>query len=169
MDELAKAAGVGKGTLYRRFADRASLCHALLNEQAIALQDEALAGFGVPFGPPWLDHAAKFLDALFDFTVDNASLLSEARSFERGGPDRFDHPAHRWQRDTLAGFLERAMQNREIAEVRPQIAAEMILAPLDPDLVTYHLQRDLPREELRAEFRRHWRSGLETPAAARSI
>lgn len=164
MDELAKAAGVGKGTLYRRFEDRASLCHALLNDDAVELQNTALAGFGLPFAPPWLAHVDRLLDALFDFAVDHASLLSEAHSYARGGPARFDHPAHRWQRDTLAAFLERATETGEIEPVDGPLTAELVLSGLDPDLISYHLSRGVTRAHLQAEFRRHWRRGVGAEA-----
>ena len=160
MDEVAKAAGVGKGTLYRRFADRAALCHALLNDEAIVLQNRVLNGFGRPIGPPWTDRIQEFLDAQFDFVVDNASLLSEARAFERGGVARFQHPAHTWQRDTLIRYLERAMEAAEIRPVDPWITAELLLAPLDPDLLTHALAHGAPRDRLQSELQRQWRYGL---------
>ncbi len=37
MDEIAEAAGVGKGTLFRRFGSRAALAHALLSERESVL------------------------------------------------------------------------------------------------------------------------------------
>src|SRR5262249_17388381 len=84
MDELAEAAGVGKGTLYRRFEDRSSLCHALLHDNAMALQAFVLRGFDLPRSASWIERLERLLSALFDFTFDNASLLSEAAAFERG-------------------------------------------------------------------------------------
>lgn len=162
MDELAQRAGVGKGTLYRRFEDRASLCHALLQDDATVLQDAALNFFGAPMGPPWVEQAGRLLDALFDFAVDHAGLLSEAHSYARGLA-RFDHPAHRWQRDTLALYLGQAVRAGECEPMATQIASEFMLAPLDPDLLMYHVERGLPREIMKAEFRRHWRLGLQAP------
>ena len=44
MDAIAAAAGVGKGTLFRRFGDRAGLASALLQEQTRALQEAAIRG-----------------------------------------------------------------------------------------------------------------------------
>ena len=42
MDQIAAAAGVGKGTLFRRFGDRAGLAQALLHEHTSKLQEEMI-------------------------------------------------------------------------------------------------------------------------------
>lgn len=39
MEQIAATAGVGKGTLYRRYPDVASIATALLDEHERALQD----------------------------------------------------------------------------------------------------------------------------------
>lgn len=50
MQDVARAAGVGMGTMYRRFGDRAGLTFALLGERHRHLQDELLRG-EPPLGP----------------------------------------------------------------------------------------------------------------------
>jgi AcrR family transcriptional regulator len=50
MDAVAAEAGVGKGTIYRRFGDRAGLALALLGEDERGLQDSVLRG-RPPLGP----------------------------------------------------------------------------------------------------------------------
>ncbi|MBA3798066.1 MAG: TetR/AcrR family transcriptional regulator [Geodermatophilaceae bacterium] len=50
MDDVAAAAGVGKGTLYRRFGDKGGLAMALLDEQERELQQQMLTG-PAPLGP----------------------------------------------------------------------------------------------------------------------
>jgi AcrR family transcriptional regulator len=50
MDAIAAAAGVGKGTLFRRFGDRAGLALALLEETTQQLQEGAIRG-PAPLGP----------------------------------------------------------------------------------------------------------------------
>src|SRR5688572_8574547 len=50
MDDIARAAGVGKGTLFRRFGDRRGLLRALLDEAERRLQDDVLGG-PPPLGP----------------------------------------------------------------------------------------------------------------------
>jgi AcrR family transcriptional regulator len=50
MQDVARAAGVGMGTMYRRFQDRAGLTFALLGERHRTFQDELLRG-APPLGP----------------------------------------------------------------------------------------------------------------------
>src|SRR5271163_2966037 len=50
MDDVAEAAGVGKGTLFRRFGSRASLAAAVLSEQERTLQEGFIRG-EPPLGP----------------------------------------------------------------------------------------------------------------------
>jgi AcrR family transcriptional regulator len=159
MDELARSAGVGKGTLYRRFADRASLCRALLDDEALRLQERVLSGLGLPPDAPWMERLERLLAALFEFTADHAALLSEAQAFARGG-GRFEHPAHVWQRDTVARYLSGARRRGEIGPLDPEVTAELILSGLDPELLQWLTQRGVSKERLGAEFRRFWRLGV---------
>src|SRR5215208_8105428 len=50
MDAIAGAAGVGKGTLFRRFGDRAGLARALIEERDRRFQEQLIRG-EPPLGP----------------------------------------------------------------------------------------------------------------------
>src|ERR671923_2506063 len=50
MEEVARAAGVGKGTVFHRFGDRAGLALALLDDRERELQEAILHG-PPPVGP----------------------------------------------------------------------------------------------------------------------
>jgi AcrR family transcriptional regulator len=63
MNALAAAAGVGKGTIFRRFGDRDGLLHELLHEDTIELQN------GFLFGPPPLGPGAPAAERLEAFVI----------------------------------------------------------------------------------------------------
>src|SRR5689334_15788635 len=60
-DDIAAAAGVGKGTLFRRFGSRAGLMIVLLDE------DEKVQQQAILFGPPPLGPGAPPLDRLIAY------------------------------------------------------------------------------------------------------
>jgi AcrR family transcriptional regulator len=86
MDDVARAAGVGTGTLYRRFGDRAGLAHALLDDDTKAFQDELIAG-PPPLGPgaPAIERLHAFGDGLLELTERHTHLLLAARPPSAGG------------------------------------------------------------------------------------
>ena len=143
MAEIAEAAGVGKGTLYRRFAGKAELCLALLDSQMSEFQAEALARFRrqTAEGATHLTQLADFLEALVAFTEIHAPLLSEV---ERGGLLRVDAPLnvpHFWQFMTVSALLRAAARRGEVvADLDLDYVGEALLAPLQIDIFRY--QRD---------------------------
>src|SRR5215207_896738 len=89
-DDIAVAAGVGKGTLFRRFGSRAGLMIVLLDEDEKAEQQAFM------FGPPPLGPGAPPLDRLLAYGRDRLQfvhahhgLLSDAN---RDPQMRFNEP-----------------------------------------------------------------------------
>ncbi len=79
MDQIAADSGVGKGTLYRRFGDRAGLALALLESQDVELQEAFLRG-PAPLGPgaPPRERLVAFFSALSCFLDEHGELIAEA-------------------------------------------------------------------------------------------
>jgi AcrR family transcriptional regulator len=71
MQDVAQAAGVGMGTMYRRFGDRAGLTFALLGERHHDLQERVLRG-APPLGP-----GAPARERLHAFGRARIALLDE--------------------------------------------------------------------------------------------
>src|ERR687883_183376 len=76
MDAVAAAAGVGKGTLFRRFGDRASLARSVLSERERRLQDALIRG-PAPVGPGAApaERLSAFGSAYLEFLERNSGLL----------------------------------------------------------------------------------------------
>ena len=79
MDAVAAAAGVGKGTVFRRFESREGLMAALLNHSEAEWQAAVMSG-PPPLGPgagPW-DRLMAFGRSRLDTTLLHADLIREA-------------------------------------------------------------------------------------------
>ncbi len=76
MEDVARAACVGTGTLYRRFGDRAGLALALLDAHTRAFQNALIAG-PPPLGPgaPPAERLRAFGDGYIDLVERHAPLL----------------------------------------------------------------------------------------------
>ena len=85
MDDVAAAAGVGKGTLYRRFGDKSGLASALLDEREAQLQQEMLGG-PPPLGPGAapVERLAAFVDAYLGFVVAHLDLVAMSQTASPG-------------------------------------------------------------------------------------
>src|SRR3954452_3971307 len=86
MDDVARAACVGTGTLYRRFGDRAGLAFALLDEQTRDFQNALISG-APPLGPgaPARDRLQAFGADYIDLLERHSALMIAAAPGEREG------------------------------------------------------------------------------------
>ena len=122
MDEIAEAAGVGKGTLFRRFGDRVGLMHALLDERERELQESLIRG-APPLGPgaPAVERIVAFGRALLAHCDANGDLLAAA---ERG-PGRFNARVYVFYRTHLLTLVREAAPDADA-----DYLADVLLAPL---------------------------------------
>jgi AcrR family transcriptional regulator len=136
MDQIAASAGVGKGTLFRRFGDKAGLAVALLDSLERDLQEAILVG-PPPLGPgaPPLDRLVAFLRAYAEFLDEHLELIHLSETARPGA--RYRIGAYRlWHRHVAL----------QIAAARDDLDADylahVLLAPLAAD----------QRKALRDEF-----------------
>jgi AcrR family transcriptional regulator len=142
MDEIAEAAGVGKGTLFRRFGSRAALASAVLDEHERALQDGFIRG-EPPLGPgaPPRERLVAFGEALLDMLEAHHELLLEADL--RGA--RFITAPYHVHRLHLLLLLQQAD-----AQCDAGLQCDLLMAALSPELFI-HLRhvRGLDLERLK--------------------
>src|SRR5215510_15875567 len=81
MDGLAERAGLGKGTVFRRFGTRAGIFRALLDDAERAFQEQVLSG------PPPLGPGAGPLDRLVAYGRARTQFLIEHRDVARASLD----------------------------------------------------------------------------------
>jgi AcrR family transcriptional regulator len=131
MDAVACEAGVGKGTLFRRFGDRASLFRALVDDRERAFQEAFIRG-PAPLGPgaPVPERLTAFGHAMFDLIEDHGALLVESTPVTPGL--WYGHPVYITYRTHLVALLTDL-----VGEQRALYLSDVLLAALDPDLVLY--------------------------------
>jgi polyketide synthase 12 len=82
MDALAERAGLGKGTVFRRFGTRAGIFQALLDDDEKSFQQQVLSG-SPPLGP-----GADPLDRLVAYGRARAGFMVSHRDIARAALDR---------------------------------------------------------------------------------
>ena len=90
MEAVACRAGVGTGTLYRRFGDRAGLALALLDDHTRSFQDALISG-PPPLGPgaPAVERLVAFGAGYIELLERHAGLMVAAGATERDGRGPF--------------------------------------------------------------------------------
>jgi AcrR family transcriptional regulator len=137
MDDVAAAAGVGKGTLYRRFGDKSGLAAALLDERESDLQAAMLSG-PPPLGPgaPPADRLAAFAAAYLAFVDAQLDIVTLSQTASPGA--RLRTGSHRLWRQHCRILLA------EVGVPDPDLRADTLLAALAAEQVR-HWRRDEER------------------------
>lgn len=146
LDEVAAAAGVGVGTVYRRFPDRGALAQALLDSQEREFQEAFING-PPPLGPgaPARDRIRAFLHAFVDRLETQGTLLMVA---ETETPDaRFITGAYRLHHSHLAGLITEAKPDADA-----HFLADALLAPLAAAQFVHQRENGMTVQRIKAGF-----------------
>ncbi|MEV4416531.1 helix-turn-helix domain-containing protein [Catellatospora sp. NPDC049609] len=129
LDAVAARAGVGKGTVFRRFGNRTGLFQELLAERAARL-GEAIDSGPPPLGPGAAptERILSFLDELADLAAKNITLI--AAHEQACAADKHQDPTYRRWHDHVVGLIK---------QIRPEADAEflghLMLGSFDGELV----------------------------------
>jgi AcrR family transcriptional regulator len=144
MDQVAAAAGVGKGTVFRRFGDKAGLAAALLDARERELQEAILRG-PPPLGPGAdpADGLAAFADAYLDYLLGHLELVRMSETAAPGA--RYRIGAYRfWHRHVAILLSGRPDPDHAAHAFLAVVAAEHVAAVL-PELGEARLRAGLAR------------------------
>jgi AcrR family transcriptional regulator len=149
MDDVARAAGVGKGTLFRRFGDRAGLARAVLSTHEAAFQEALIRGVP-PLGPgaPATERLVAFGRGMLGLAEAHTDLMVVA---ETGSPcGRFRGQPYSSYRLHVASLLREAAP-----ELDADYGADALLATMGAELVSYLCEeREMPIERVADGFER---------------
>ncbi|MFF9378171.1 TetR/AcrR family transcriptional regulator [Streptomyces griseoluteus] len=146
MADVATAAGVGKGTLFRAFGDRAGLLRALYEARLEPIRQAVETG-PPPLGPatPPHDRVPALLDAVLCFKLDNRRLALALEEGGSGSPYRAEH-YERWH------SLLRAVLEQIPGLDDSDFTAHALLAATRADLIEHLAGERIARERMRAQL-----------------
>jgi len=148
MDEVACAASVGKGTLFRRFGDRNGLLRALLDDRERAFQESFIRG-PAPLGPG--AGAYERLIAYGERRLEEVEVQGELlAAAEAGAPgDRLAHAVYGAHRAHIRALLLEAAPGCDA-----DYLADVLLGALAAELVLHQRRgREMSPERLKEGWR----------------
>ncbi|ROR00367.1 TetR family transcriptional regulator [Streptomyces sp. 2132.2] len=145
MEDIARSAGIGRGTLYRRYPDVTSIAAALLDQHERRLQEELLRG-APPLGPgaPPRERLTAFYAAMVDLLETHGHLVLGAETGEK----RFTVGAYDFWRVHVLVLL------RESGAPDPEALVDSLLAPLAPEVFLQQRAQGVTPDRVKAALGR---------------
>ena len=137
MDALAERAGLGKGTVFRRFGTRAGIFAALLDDDERAFQQQVLAG------PPPLGPGAAPLDRLIAYGRARTGFLIAHRDIARATLDGHQPIPGRSQSPLSRLHIRVLLGQMNLGDADLDMLAVQLTAALDGPLLLYLSASDL--------------------------
>jgi len=131
MDGLADRAGLGKGTVFRRFGSRAGIFAALLDDDERDFQEQVLAG------PPPLGPGALPLDRLIAYGRARIDFLIEHRDIARGALDGRERVPAGSQTPMSRAHIRFLLGQMNLDAADLDVLATQLTAALDGPLLLY--------------------------------
>jgi AcrR family transcriptional regulator len=131
MDGLAERAGLGKGTVFRRFGTRAGIFQALLDDDERGFQEQVLSG-SPPLGPgaPPLDRLTAYGRARIGFLIGHREIARATLDGRQRVPARAQSPMSRAHIRLLLGQIRLGTADLDVL-------ATQLTAALDGPLLLY--------------------------------
>jgi AcrR family transcriptional regulator len=131
MDGLAERAGLGKGTVFRRFGTRAGIFQALLDDDERDFQERVLSG-SPPLGP-----GAPPLDRLIAYGRARIGFLTGRREIARAALDGSQPAPAGSQTPMSRAHIRCLLQEMRLGDADLDVLVLQLTAALDGPLLLY--------------------------------
>ncbi|MBF6590282.1 MAG: TetR/AcrR family transcriptional regulator [Ktedonobacterales bacterium] len=179
MHQIALAAGIGQGTLYRRYANKGDLCRDLIHEQHARFAKDVRAWMEQSAASPTLVRLDGILSRTLHFVNESVALLQAIVATEVRGlmcdelcddalasRDLSPGQGHwfQWLHDLLVGLLAQAVADGEIAPLDTAYTADMLLFAMNPLYLRFlRVERGYSLDRILEGLRHIFISGIHTP------
>jgi len=173
MHQIALAAGIGQGTLYRRYRHKGELCMDLMREHHEQFAEEVAALFAQTESAPALERLDGLLLQMVALLEDQVTFLgpiggTPAQDDQCNEPGRLSHfsfqqsPWYLWLHELLSGVLTEAVDRGELAPLDVPFTVDTMLAVLNPPFYRFQrLERGFSQEHILQGLRRIYIEGMK--------
>lgn len=173
MHQIALAAGIGQGTLYRRYTNKGEICMDLFRESSERFVEEIATLLAARATSPALDRLDSVLAKCLALLEEHGALLGPAAGTNDQCPESdisrhfsFQHsPWYLWLQNVFAGLLTEAVERGEISSLDVPYTTDAILAALHPMLYSFQRkEHGFTPERILQGLRRIYIDGLKAQA-----
>lgn len=175
MHQIAREAGVGQGTLYRRYSHKGDLCMDLLREGHERLDKYIAKLLAAKAEAPALERLDGVLVGMVTFFEEQWPLLEPVVADNRewlcdDTVRQKTPPPYLWLYELLKRLLTEAVAQGELVELDVAYTADAILATLHPMIYRFQRQeRGFSQERILQGLRRIYIDGVKTPRTSTTI
>ena len=181
MHQIAMAAGIGQGTLYRRYAHKGELCMDLLREHYERFVEEIATQLAATATSPALERLESVLAKIIALLEEQGAMLgpvagTDMRDGQCNESDISRHisfqrtPWYLWLHELFAGLLTEAVERGELASLDVPYTVDAILAALHPAFYRFQRQeRGFTSERILQGLRHIYIDGLKAPFVTAGI
>lgn len=156
MHQIAKTAGIGQGTLYRRYSSKADLCMELLMDSFQRFTNDINQYLYNAAQRPVRERLGHFLAKWIDYIASNFQWLNAIKSNAICSEDRikiYHSPAFTYVTAILIGLLEEAITQKQMPPINTDFAAFNVASSLSPEAFLFlHNDRNMSLEQIKEHF-----------------
>ncbi|ANY67186.1 hypothetical protein BBD42_12465 [Paenibacillus sp. BIHB 4019] len=158
MHQIAKKAGIGQGTLYRRFPNKGALCMSVLDSQFEQFKSNTMRDLTEKAAQPVVIRLSAFIQSLLFFALELREyirpILSAICADEKHNQDWFLAEPYTFMHATVSGLLEEAAAAGQLRpQILPTIAASLLISSFSPELMAHFAEQGYSKEFISEQYR----------------
>lgn len=171
MHQIARTAGVGQGTLYRRYKNKNELCMDLLGERHERFVQDLATLLAEKATSPALEKLDSVLTQIITLIEEQSAFLGPTPDMHGprcGKANKFQHFSfqetswHRWFYSLIMELLTEAVQREELVPLDIPYTADAILATFHPIIYRFQrMERGFSMERILQGIRRIYIEGIK--------
>lgn len=158
MHQIAKSVGIGQGTLYRNYTNKADLCLDIIQDSARSADADIVAVLQDRQDAPARERLELVLFRMLDFIEDKLQWLGamQVNACPEGRMTYYKSPIYETLHGRLLGLIKVGIERGECQEhIDPVFTADAILAVVDPDLYLFlRTNRGYSQKQIKANLSR---------------